>query len=238
MKLSKRLHNISLNLHTISGIALCVVLFVIFYCGAFSLFKKDIENWESKINSKKEIPVGNQLLDQAYTQLYENGNFNNREILISQFDEKSNFNVSVAGDSLNKREFFRFVYSLKTHPKTVFFANILYHVHYLRPIPTIGKYLAGFIALFFVFSIISGVLLQLKKIFNDFFLLRKKKKKLTFLKDSHIVFGIITLPYQLMYAVTGGVFCLLFILIIPQVLIEFNGDTSKMENILKIYNQL
>ncbi len=229
MILNNRLHNISLNLHTVSGVILCVILFVIFYCGAFALFKNDIAAWEERVDLQKELPSGTNLLDDVYHNLQNKGNYQNREILIFQFEDKSNFKLFVAGDSTYKREFFHFTDRLKERPNYTSLNDLLYHIHYLRPIPIAGIYIAGIVCLLFVFSIITGVLVQLKKFFKDFFLLRKRKKRLTFLKDSHVALGVITLPFQLMFAVTGGVFCLLLILIIPQVLVQFNGDTSKME---------
>ena len=229
MKLNNRLHNISLNLHTVSGVILCVVLFVIFYCGAFTLFKKDISNWESRIDYGDEIPVGAHLIDSAYIQLDEEGIYHKASVLFYDFKEKSNFRIFTAGDSANSRKLFKVIDQVEEMPVRNTYNDLLYDLHFLRPIPMIGVTLAGLVSVFFVFSIFSGTLIHLKNFFRDFFMLRKKKKPLTFFKDSHIVMGVITLPFQLIYAVSGGVFCILVYLVLPQVLVQFKGDTSQME---------
>lgn len=44
--MEKRSYNIFFDLHTVSGIILSVLLFVIFFAGSFSFFRDEIVNWE------------------------------------------------------------------------------------------------------------------------------------------------------------------------------------------------
>ena len=45
--LSARLYNITFHTHTVSGIVTSVALYVIFFAGAFSLFKDEFYQWEN-----------------------------------------------------------------------------------------------------------------------------------------------------------------------------------------------
>ncbi len=45
--LANRPYNIFFHLHTVSGIVLAVALFVIFFAGAFTLFKSEFYLWEN-----------------------------------------------------------------------------------------------------------------------------------------------------------------------------------------------
>ncbi|GAA6770597.1 hypothetical protein AAGS39_13420 [Flavobacterium sp. CGRL2] len=44
--MNNRHYNIYFHTHTVSGIVISVVLFVIFFAGSFSFFRDDIINWE------------------------------------------------------------------------------------------------------------------------------------------------------------------------------------------------
>ena len=44
--MSNRNYNIYFHTHTVSGIVISVVLFVIFFAGSFSFFRDEIINWE------------------------------------------------------------------------------------------------------------------------------------------------------------------------------------------------
>jgi len=43
--LQPRLYNILFHTHTVSGIVISFALFVIFYAGAFSLFRDELYRW-------------------------------------------------------------------------------------------------------------------------------------------------------------------------------------------------
>ena len=45
-----RNYNIYFNTHTISGIIICALLYVIFFAGSFSFFKKEISAWQNNIS--------------------------------------------------------------------------------------------------------------------------------------------------------------------------------------------
>jgi uncharacterized iron-regulated membrane protein len=68
----------------------------------------------------------------------------------------------------------------------------------------IDYYLSGFVALFFLFAIATGVLLHWQKIVSNFYLFRPREKLKTMWTDAHTSLGILGLPFQFVYAVTGA----------------------------------
>ena len=44
--MSNRNYNVFFNTHTVSGIVISIALYVIFFAGAFALFKGEIQIWE------------------------------------------------------------------------------------------------------------------------------------------------------------------------------------------------
>lgn len=65
--MDNRKYNIYFNTHTISGIIICAILYVMFFAGSFSFFKDDLASWqknESYLSHKGEIKKDfNYLLD-------------------------------------------------------------------------------------------------------------------------------------------------------------------------------
>ncbi|REL25609.1 PepSY domain-containing protein [Thalassotalea euphylliae] len=102
-------------------------------------------------------------------------------------------------------------------------ADFLYVLHYKLHLPQ-GLYIVGVITLFFFVIIITGVIVQLKKIVKNFFLYRKDQKLRTQMNDMHNVVGVISLPYAIMYALTGVILNLLILVQIPSALVLYKGD--------------
>lgn len=52
--LGNRAYNVMFHTHTVAGIVISFALFIIFYAGAFSLFRHEITQWENP-NARYEI---------------------------------------------------------------------------------------------------------------------------------------------------------------------------------------
>jgi hypothetical protein len=102
-------------------------------------------------------------------------------------------------------------------------ADFLYKLHYNLSLPQ-GLYIVGFITLFFLVLIFTGIVIQLKNLVKHFFLYRKDKSTRYKMKDLHNVIGVISLPYGLIYAITGLMLNLSIIAQIPTVLILYDGN--------------
>lgn len=113
--------------------------------------------------------------------------------------------------------------------------TFIYHLHYLDQIPIIGESLSGFIALFFLIAIITGVLIHWKKIVQNFFTFRLKNSLKNLWTDAHTALGVIGLPFQFMYALTSTLMSLLTIYIMATTTVLFDGDGAAfMDAILPV----
>lgn len=106
------------------------------------------------------------------------------------------------------------------------FADFLYELHVDLRLP-MGVYLVGFITLFFLVLILTGVLIHARKLVRNFFAYRRNRNR-TKLLDIHNVIGVITLPYALMFAITGLVFNLSLLFQIASVLLVYQGDAEQL----------
>ncbi|MEM7110275.1 MAG: PepSY-associated TM helix domain-containing protein, partial [Bacteroidota bacterium] len=108
--------------------------------------------------------------------------------------------------------------------------NTIYYLHYFRQIPVIGIYLAGFVALFFLFAIVTGLLIHWQNLLTKFYAFIKEGKWKTIWTNAHTVLGVIGLPFQLIYAITGAFFGLLILILLPAATLLYEGDQEKLVN--------
>lgn len=232
--LNNRAYNILFHTHTVSGIVISFALYVIFMAGAFSLFRNEIHQWEdTKLRQPlvENFSLDNSLLkiDSAYgLDFYEFTNIyppSKLSPVVKVYGAKS-INDSTSermGASLNLADgTIQDLYKPKT---TV--GDTLYELHFFRQIP-LGSYLAGLIGFFFVFASLTGLLIHWKNLFTKFFAFVTEGKWKNIWTNTHTVFGLIGLPFQLMYAVTGAFFCTSILVLVPIVLLLYNGDVDKV----------
>ncbi len=242
--MSKRTYNIFFNLHTVSGIVISAALFIIFFAGAFTLFFKEIETWErsrgshpSSLNNTIDKKATD--LDRLVEKLDKEGyDLYGRGIYIDLRDPGTfqSIYLSESEDSLATGEAKK-VKEIQTNLQTYevqevsksssgTLAALLYNLHFFYQLGEPGYFLAGFVSLFFLFAIVTGVIVHWKKIISNFYLFRPYAQLKTVWTDAHTALGIIGIPFQFMYALTGAWFGL-GILVATSGSLLYNGDQSK-----------
>ncbi len=262
-----RKYNIYFHTHTISGIIIAALLYVIFFAGSFSFFKDDISAWQkgrSEVGHQFDPPY-NHLLDslsQHYNLRGRNFNF----YLLRQgqgtyvdMTASQDTTVSKPKPKPKKEEgrrrrgededaaYFRYHFADKTagdYSDSYDMAEFLYRLHFLAQLNQVGVnigtpfgYLvAGIVAFLFLFALITGLLLHWDKIKSNFFLFRPMSKWKTVWTDMHTVLGVIGFPFQLVFAVTGVVLIVNYVLLTPFANLLYNGDSEKLYESLQ-YNK-
>jgi len=236
--MDNRNYNIFFHIHTVSGITISVILYVIFFAGSFAFFRDEINSWqrnESAVPDKVlhvDFDKSVKVLDSAYV-------LQGRHVWFGRLhmERQSIVNLEPTHDSLapKKARESHYLYqdskTLKsqTYDESYALGEFLYRLHFLAQIPyPYGYYLAGFTALFFLFAIFTGVLVHWKKIVSNFYVFRPKEKLKTLWTDSHTALGMIGLPFQFVYAVTGAFFLINILLVAPAVLTFYGGDDNKL----------
>ncbi|MEQ6118915.1 PepSY-associated TM helix domain-containing protein [Reichenbachiella sp. MALMAid0571] len=236
--MGKRIYNILFHLHTVSGIVISAALYVIFFAGSFSFFRDEIVNWERDhtVQHPGEISLD---LDATIDSLKLTHDLYGREISIAQVynERRVNVNVGASADSLaseeaKKPEFFYL--DTKSFDRQEYYSSytlgeFLYRLHFFAQIPyPAGYYLSGFVAFFFLFALITGLIVHWDKIIKNFYLFRPWEKLKTVWTDAHTTLGLIGFPFQLVYAVTGAFFMLNLLLVAPSVYVLYDGDSDKL----------
>lgn len=233
--MNKRIYNISFDLHTVSGIVICVLLYVIFFAGTFSFFRDEIINWERNepVNVHGTLNVN---VDSVLSIVKEKYPLYGRDLTIRRSTDERNVTVNIS-DSHNAADTipgeFYYVdtetFRMYDYESSYTLGEFLYRLHFFAQIPyPWGYWLSGFTALFFLFAIVTGVIVHWNKIITNFYVFRPWAKLKTMWTDAHTVLGTIGLPFQAVYAVTGAYFMIRIFLLIPTVLVLYNGDDEKI----------
>ncbi|MEM9859279.1 MAG: PepSY-associated TM helix domain-containing protein, partial [Bacteroidota bacterium] len=235
--LGNRNYSVLFHTHTVAGIVISFALFVIFYAGAFSLFREEVSQWE---NPDMRQPVPENIdLDQALLKVDSIYELNLHEFTNVSPPSEEYPVVYVYGafndtDSTTERMAAYVnpadmrVQDVK-EPRTTLNTTI-YYLHYFRQIPVIGLYLSGFVGLFFLFAIVTGLLIHWRNLLTKFYAFVKEGKWKMIWTNAHTVLGVIGLPFQLIYAITGAFFGLLSLILLPAVFLLYDGDTEKVLN--------
>ena len=261
LTMKNRNYNIYFNTHTISGIIISAILFVIFFAGSYTLFKKEIAAWQSNTSykAKEETKLNyNRLLDS----LDQKHKLQGRDISFYHQDKTFDTYVEVtaskdstlvpkkkpeAAGKAKKRgrrsegdgAYFKYNFykgDSKTYEESYDLGEFLYRLHFLAQANQIpikigtpfGYLLAGLVSFFFLFALITGLLLHWDKIVSNFFVFRPWSKVKTVWTDAHTALGLIGFPFQLVYAVTGVVLIVNTILLAPFGMLFYAGKADKM----------
>ena len=238
--MNKRNYNIFFHLHTVSGITISVFLFIIFFAGAFALIKDDIAVWE-KGEPVAAINPLNINYDRVIETIQQKGyTLAGRDIRMLLPDERNEMLV-VLSESKHKNAskedkipaFFNIntvTYKISEYYAFYSFGELIYRFHFLTPIPY-GLYIAGFVALFFLFAIVTGVIVHWNKIISNFYLFRPTSKLKTVWTDAHTALGMIGLPFQFVYALTSCFFCLSILVLLPANFLYHSDQTRLLEEL-------
>ncbi len=243
--MNNRTYNILFHLHTISGIIISAMLFVIFFTGSFSFFRDEIANWQKDEYTQ---PIDQGIvsdLDPIMAALEKDYALYGRDIEIGRHynERRVDINMGASKDSLAPEEdkvgsFFYLdteTFDTYNYFESYTLGEFLYRLHFFAQIPyPYGYYTSGLVAFFFLFAIITGILVHWNKIVSNFYTFRPKAKLKTIWTDAHTALGVIGLPFQFVYAVTGAFFMLNVVMAAPNIMFLFGGDQQELYNQLEI----
>lgn len=230
--LSPRPYNILFHTHTVSGIVISVALYIIFFAGAFTLFRGEFYQWENpKARTQAVADVNLEAALKAIAKNEPNVDWN--EDLRLMMPSQENPFIKVFGHLKKEKGKEEEHFHLNIHPANLAtevggattIGETLYRLHFLDQIPMVGQYLAGFVSLFFLFATLTGLLIHWRNIGSKFWGFSVKNSWKQLWANAHTVFGLLGLPFQLMYAATGAFYLLLFLILLPSVMVFYKGDT-------------
>ena len=219
--------------HSVAGVVIGLGLFVIFFAGAFALYRGELHQWADPAlrSASTEVASADALIAPLLdarppaqgTELLFVYPFANRPYAYLGYETET-------GDEVRQWINPATAETLPALGRSAL-SDLLYHLHFYYQLGVAGELLSGLVAEFFLFVLISGLLIHLRNLPKDLHTFRSQKGLRVALTDAHNVLGTIGLPFTVMYAVTGAFFSLLTVILAPYVLVVFDGDRSAVEGL-------
>ncbi|MBE7215835.1 PepSY domain-containing protein [Shewanella benthica] len=223
--------------HSWLGLTISGLLFIVFFMGSISLFRSEIYLWSvlpHHTPAQGEVLSPSEIMKLAI----KDRPFNAKEhlTLVSPTAEMPFYKVYVdiilPEDATTDIDYVSLLMDpvsgeIVAHVDDFYLADFIYQLHYNLNIPN-GGYIIGFVTLFFFFALVSGIFIHARKLFRQFFLYRTNEGKRDQLLTMHNVIGVMTLPFTLMYAITGLIFNLVIIYQIAFALVLYKGDQQAL----------
>jgi uncharacterized iron-regulated membrane protein len=200
------------TLHSWVGLVAGFALFVAFYAGAITMFQQPLQQWATP--HAVDVGIGSlgdaqRLLDgvlKKHTEAHEflGMLFPGRESPqpVAYWMDGHGTWLYASLDNLD---------GSPTRPLAAL-PELINELHFSLGIPVIGTWLMGFVSLLYGVALVSGLVIHLPRLTKDFFALRAGRNLKRFWQDAHNVVGVLSLPFHIMFAITGAVLCLLFVL--------------------------
>ena len=208
--------------HTWTGLMAGFALFIAFYAGALTVFHDDIAAWQTppwRGAPDAAVPVGG-LIDK----------------LVAQHpDARADFGI-VLPRSQGQAPYAFWVSDGQSRFATVGelaqphlegnpndLADFVYALHDSLGFPVVGLYFMGIVSVLYGLALVSGVILHLPQLVKDLFALRVGKNIKRLWQDAHNAIGVLSLPFHIIFAITGAVFCLFTVTMLALNVTAFNG---------------
>ena len=247
--MAKRVYNIIFHTHTISGIIISAALYVIFFTGSISFLRDEINAWERNEPIVEDY-FNRANFDKALEVLGEERELYGRDLTFSHryFERRVGASMTRSKDTTIKdspgkgRRGNFFYMDMDSFKKQDYVSNyslgeFFYRLHFFAQLNFFGRsgyFLAGLVAFFFLFAVITGVIVHWKKIIQSFYVFRPNAKGKTIWTDAHVALGMIGLPYQFMFALTGTYLIVGYMVMLPPVeTIMFGGDSKKLQEAMQ-----
>lgn len=211
MKFSSQTLRTFTTVHTWVGLVAGLALFVAFYAGAITLFHHDVPLWQSP----HAIDAPPQSLDDAQRLLdgvLERHPAARTHVGMTFPGMETPTSVAYWQDAQGT---WLFAWDGQLEgsptPPQAGLAELVNELHYSLGLPVAGTYLMGVVSLLYGVALLSGLVIHLPHLFRDLFALRPGRNLKQLWQDAHNVIGVLSLPFHLMFAVTGALLCLVFL---------------------------
>ncbi|WDE12566.1 PepSY-associated TM helix domain-containing protein [Thalassomonas haliotis] len=223
--------------HSWLGLIISSLLFIVFWAGSVTLFFEEIKQWSTVPHYPVELSAADKPLQQVVENILADYQLDAQERMTVYMPNdhypyyRLYFNVFDGAENADSEQL-----RLVINPKTgevigqydqFRLADFLYRLHYDLNLPG-GTELVGVVTLFFFFAIVSGIFIQGKKLFKNFFQYRGDNRRKDKLLDMHNVVGVFSLPFTAMLALSGLIFNIAIIYQASFAVFLYQGDQKAL----------
>ena len=199
------------TLHTWTGLVAGLALFVAFYAGAITVFHHDLQRWQavhSPATPDATLDDMQRLLDgvlQRHAQA--------REHVGMMFPGEDSPQPVAYWQDAGGAWLFATLENMdgSTQPPQTGLSELVNELHYSLGLPLAGTYLMGLVSLLYGIALVSGLVIHLPRLAKDLFALRPGRNLKRYWQDAHNVVGVLSLPFHVLFAISGALLCLMFV---------------------------
>ena len=210
------------TVHTWTGLLAGFALFVAFYAGALTVFHDEIAAWQSP--PWRTTPDARVSTDELIQRL-----------LARHPETHDDFGIVLPDGSNGAPYAFwqgkdgaRFATASQMDAPTADaggsnLADFVYALHDSLGLPLVGLYLMGIVSVLYGLALVSGFLIHLPQLLGDLFALRAGRNLKRLWQDAHNAIGVLSLPFHVIFALTGAIFCLFTVMLFALNTVSFDG---------------
>lgn len=214
------------NLHTWTGLLTGLLLFIAFYAGAVSVFVHELQQWHGIIQPSAptvSLPQAQPLIEQVLQQYPQAAHgFNltlpgahGTDMALLWYDSDSATQYKFVADSQQQ---------LQKQTARQDFISLIYDLHFTAGLPRqAGLYLFGLACILYGLALVSGVVIYAPVFIKDLFALRLGQSTKRLWQDAHNLIGVLSLPFHIIFAWSGAVLTIGFLLLAPFQFVVFDG---------------
>lgn len=224
MKLESATLRSFLALHTWVGLASGLLLFIAFYAGAISVFTHELDGWRrpaGDVSRSDKIARAQVLLDKVQAV-----HPDSRDIRLRLEPANPELHWYGEGRAEHRR------YLLDAAGEALVqgaghggFIQLIYELHYTAGLPAPwGTYLFGIACVLYGLALVSGIVIYAPVLLKDLFALRAGRNLKRLWQDAHNVIGLLSLPFHIIFAWSGAVLTVGFLMLAPFQFFVFEGQ--------------
>ncbi|GHD67799.1 PepSY-associated TM helix domain-containing protein [Jeongeupia chitinilytica] len=198
------------QLHTWSGIIAGFALFIAFYAGAITVFHEELAVWQTPAMRQATVEriddAGARIaaFHAAHPEL--KGQF--AMMLPSAHDPAlTAWWFDAPAGAWQHRALAEIGRGSAVAPQSDL-AEFVNTLHFSLGLPVAGIWVMGIVSLLYGLALVSGLIVHLPVLLKDLYALRPGANLKRFWQDAHNVIGVLSLPFHVMFAITGALFCL------------------------------
>jgi uncharacterized iron-regulated membrane protein len=211
MKIRAKTLHVFKKVHTWTGLMAGLLLFIAFYAGSLTVFREEITDWqyqEYDVSSAQALALVPKLLEKVLAKDANalNGVFvklpGDHQVLPMARWRAGDAQAGYASIDINGEVTF-------SAPNTKQLSIFVDELHRNAGIPGLaGETIMGIAALIYALALVSGTILYLPVFVKSLFALRVGENVKRFWLDIHNSIGVISLPFHIVFALTGSVMLL------------------------------
>lgn len=214
------------TVHTWTGIAAGFFLFIAFYTGALLVFHGAIDTWQNppwRATATAQVSTQQLAADFAASHPEQLGYFG--LVLPTPGAAQAPYVYWPSAEGAR----FATADDLQTTRDTLpggRLTNYLLALHESLGIPVIGLYFMGIVSVLYGLALVSGFIIRLPRITQELFALRRGRNLKRMWQDAHNVIGLMSLPFHVMFALTGALLCLFAAMLMALNILAFDGHLT------------